>query len=42
VDLQKEIYQSQKNPEAFLKEKFGDMYDKSDYKIIDEFSIDLN
>ncbi|MBD8080829.1 metallophosphoesterase family protein [Chryseobacterium caseinilyticum] len=42
VDLQKEIYKSQENPDAFLKEKFGDMYDKSDYKIIDEFSIDLN
>ncbi|MCI3936886.1 metallophosphoesterase [Chryseobacterium aahli] len=42
VDLQKEIYKSQENPEVFLKEKFGDMYDKSDYKIIDKFSIELN
>ncbi|CAD7811659.1 hypothetical protein CHRY9390_02394 [Chryseobacterium aquaeductus] len=42
ADLQKEIYKSQENPEAFLKEKFGDTYEKSDYRIIDVFNIDLN
>ena len=42
IDLQKQIYESNADPEAFLKKKFGSAYTNEQYKIIDEFSIDLD